>query len=172
MINKINIALAILVVSTASVSFAQDASASPSHLPRADNTVVITVESEESSRTKPTSAHMKAVLQMYVDHFNAGELQAVVGLFADDAVVEDPVGQSLKRGKKMIAEFYKQAIEGGAKLRLAAPICGSYGKSAAIAFQVTSGPIVINVIDVMAFNDVGKIVGMKAYWGPDDIQQH
>src|SRR3546814_6197794 len=48
----------------------------------------------------------------------------------------------------------------GAKLKLAAPIRGSHGNSAAMAFDVElkmpEGEAVIRVIDVMTFNDAGQ----------------
>ncbi len=35
---------------------------------------------------------MKQALQTYVDAFNAADAAAVTSLYADDAVIEDPVG--------------------------------------------------------------------------------
>ncbi|NYD50644.1 hypothetical protein BJY14_006627 [Actinomadura luteofluorescens] len=84
----------------------------------------------------PSQDHMKQALQAYVDTFNAGDATAVCGLYADDAVIEDPVGHPPISGRAAIEEFYSNAIAGGAKLTLDAPIRGSHGDRAAMAFTV------------------------------------
>lgn len=118
-------------------------------------------------------AKMKQAMQAYIDHFNRGDHAAIAGLYADDATVEDPVGSPLKEGKDAIAAFYKMAVSTGAKLKLAAPIRGSHGNAAAMAFEVQlnmpEGEAVIRVIDVMTFNDAGQFTSMKAYWSRQDM---
>ncbi len=117
---------------------------------------------------------MKAAMQEYVDAFNRVDVDGIVALYADDATVEDPVGSPPKVGKAAIAEFYQMAIKTGAKLALAAPIRGSHGNAAAMAFDVQlnmpEGSAVIRVIDVMTFNADGKFASMRAYWGAGDME--
>jgi steroid delta-isomerase len=117
---------------------------------------------------------MKAAMQEYIDAFNRVDTAGVVALYADDATVEDPVGSPIKSGKAAITEFYTMAMKTGAKLALAAPIRGSHGNSAAMAFDVQlnmpQGRAVIRVIDVMTFNDAGKFSSMRAYWGSSDME--
>ena len=121
----------------------------------------------------PTEKQMKAAMQAYIDLFNKVDAAGIAELYADDATVEDPVGSPLKNGKAEIRAFYEYAIKTGAKLTLAAPIRGSHGNSAAMAFDVNlkmpQGQAVIRVIDVMTFNEAGKFLSMKAYWGPGDM---
>lgn len=112
---------------------------------------------------------MKSVLQSYVDGINAGDVDAVLALFADDAVIEDPFGSEPKTGETL-AEFYRGAAGGGVKLTLQGPIRGSHGDSAAMAFTVEVQGMTIDAIDVMTFNADGKIIKMDAYWGPDDVR--
>ena len=115
----------------------------------------------------------KQAMQAYIDRYNADDLEGVVGLYADDATVEDPVGTPVKAGKAAIRDFYKYAMTTGARLSLAAPIRGSHGKAAAMAFDVKlnyqGASMVIRVIDVMTFDAQGKFTSMKAYWGPSDM---
>jgi steroid delta-isomerase len=118
----------------------------------------------------PSQEQMKAALQAYIDGFAAGDADAVLALFAEDAVVEDPVGTPEKRGEE-IAEFYRGAIGMGAKLSLDTPIRGSHGSSAAMAFTVEMPGARISVIDVFTFDDEGKVTSMRAHWGPDDLVQ-
>ncbi|MWA00164.1 steroid delta-isomerase [Actinomadura sp. LD22] len=113
---------------------------------------------------------MKRTLQAYVDGFNSGDPAAVTGLFADDAVVVDPVGNPPMEGRAAIEEFYGNAVSAGAKLSLDAPIRGSHGDTAAMAFTIDVPGMRIRVIDVMTFGADGKIVRMEAHWGPDDVE--
>lgn len=121
----------------------------------------------------PNEQQMKQAMQAYIDRFNADDVEGVVGLYAKNATVEDPVGTPLKSGEAAIREFYKYAMTTGARLALAAPIRGSHGNSAAMAFDVNlkyqGTQMVIRVIDVMTFDGEGKFASMRAYWGPSDM---
>jgi steroid delta-isomerase len=121
----------------------------------------------------PNEQQMKQAMQAYIDLYNKDDLEGVVGLYADTATVEDPVGTPVKSGKAAIREFYQYAMTTGARLSLAAPIRGSHGNSAAMAFDVKlnyqGASMVIRVIDVMTFDGAGKFASMKAYWGPSDM---
>ena len=118
---------------------------------------------------------MKQAMQAYIDRFNQDDLEGVVGLYADDATVEDPVGSPVKAGKAAIRDFYKYAMTTGARLALAAPIRASHGDSAAMAFDVKleyqGSRMTIRVIDVMSFDAAGKFKSMRAYWGPSDMEK-
>lgn len=119
-------------------------------------------------------SRMKAMMQAYIDAFNAGDADAIAALYAEDATVEDPVGSPVKQGHAAIAEFYHMAVETGARLTLAAPIRASHANAAAMAFDVhltmPEGQSVIRVIDVMTFDEAGKFQSMQAYWGPSDME--
>ena len=116
---------------------------------------------------------MKDAMQAYIDCFNRKDPEAIAAVYADDATVEDPVGSPLKKGKAEVAAFYKMAVATGAKLKLAAPIRASHGNSAAMAFDVQlnmpTGEAIIQVIDVMTFNDAGLFTSMRAFWGKSDM---
>lgn len=120
----------------------------------------------------PTQSAMKAALQAYIDGFNAGDADAIMALFADNAVIEDPVGSPLKSRAEFEA-FIRQGVAYGARLSLAAPIRGSHGNQAAMAFIVIFAQdgrrITTNSVDVMTFNEAGKITRMNGYWGPGDV---
>ena len=40
----------------------------------------------------------------------------------------------------------------------------------AFPFQANAGGMTIDIIDVFEYNDEGKVVSMKAYWGPENMQ--
>jgi steroid delta-isomerase len=122
----------------------------------------------------PSQAEMKATMQRYVEVINAGDLEGVLALFADDATVEDPVGGTPQRGMAEIREFYAQAIANKVRLRIVGPQRGSSGNAAAMPLEVEVVPsgapkMLVGVIEIQYFNDEGKIVAMQAYWGPEDM---
>jgi len=108
-------------------------------------------------------------MQAYIDTYNRGSPEAVTALYAEDATVEDPVGSPVKRGRAEILKFYGWAMASGAKLSLDAPIRGSHGNSAAMAFSAKVGPLTVRVIDVMTFDETGKFTSMRAFFGPGDM---
>jgi steroid delta-isomerase len=120
----------------------------------------------------PTQSEMKAALQAYIDGFNAGDADAIMALFADNAVIEDPVGSPLK-SRAEFETFIRDGVRFGARLSLAAPIRGSHGNHAAMAFTVTfvqdGVRYTTNSMDVMTFDEAGKITRMNGYWGPGDV---
>lgn len=117
---------------------------------------------------------MRAALQAYIDHFNVRDGEGLAAMFADHARIEDPVGgTTIVEGRAAIDAFYRGGVEVVDRLELAAPIRTSHGSSAAMAFdihmQIEGQPVVIRAIDVMTFDESGKIVDMKAYHGPGDM---
>ncbi|MDZ7791727.1 MAG: nuclear transport factor 2 family protein [Xanthomonadales bacterium] len=117
---------------------------------------------------------MRATLQAYIDGFNASDAARLAALFADDARIEDPVGgPSIVQGRAAIEAFYQQAVGVVDRLDLVAPIRGSHGRAAAMAFDILATRegqrTKIRAIDVMEFDAHGKIVDMKAYHGPSDL---
>ncbi|GAB2845475.1 nuclear transport factor 2 family protein [Actinocorallia aurea] len=113
---------------------------------------------------------MKAAMRAYVDGFANKDAESVLALFAEDAVVEDPVGTPEKRGEE-IAKFYRDAVASGVTLVLEGPLRGSHGNGAAMAFTIEAPEMNLSIkaIDVFTFDDEGKIASMRAYWGPDDM---
>ena len=117
----------------------------------------------------PTPDEMTAAVHAYVDGFAREDAAAVAALFADDAVVSDPVGSEPKAGRGAFAPFFEQTVGSGAKLTLDGPI--RLGPDyAAFAFHVSlvweGAPMRIDVIDVFHFDAAGKIRRMDAYFGP------
>jgi len=117
----------------------------------------------------PSEQVMKAAMQAYIETFNRGDPQAVAALYTADATLEDPVGSPPKRGRQAIEAFYTHSIGTGAKLALDAPIRGSHGNAAAMAFTARIGPLTVRVIDVMTFDEAGRFTSMRAYFGPGDM---
>ena len=120
----------------------------------------------------PKIAHMAAAVQSYVDSYNSSDLAGIIALFAEDATIEDPVGSPLKTGHGEISEFFKTGIEMGAKLTLDGP-ARCVADHAAFPFHVTleleGNQTRIDAIDVFRFNEDGKVVEMRAFFGSENM---
>ncbi|MEH6590144.1 MAG: nuclear transport factor 2 family protein [Halioglobus sp.] len=109
---------------------------------------------------------MIAAVHKYVEAFEKSDMDLIRDIYAEDAVVEDPVGTDKHIGKAAVCAFYETALSSGAKLALTGnPRCA--GNSVAFPFQVQMPGLAIEIIDVFEFDDAGKVNSMKAYWGPD-----
>jgi len=120
----------------------------------------------------PTPEQMIAAVHGYVAAFDAGDAEAAVALFAEDATVEDPVGTPAKIGHDDIRAFYTASMQTGAKLHLQGPV--RVGEDyAAFAFQVRLNwegkTSTVDVIDIFRFNADGKVAKMEAYFGPTNF---
>lgn len=116
--------------------------------------------------------HMIAVVHRYVDALNAGDLDAIVTLYADDATVEDPVGSLPHEGRAAIRAFYAAA----AAMNLVVALDGEIrvaARSCAFAFSVrfmhAGQPTTIRPIDLFDFDAAGRISRMRAYFGAPNI---
>lgn len=110
-------------------------------------------------------------IQRYVDLVATGTAAEVVALYADGATVEDPVGSGVLDTREAITEFYAtvENLEQESTLgtvRIA-------GNEAAFGFELetrTNGStFTLSPIDVMSFDDDGRITSMRAYWSPEDM---
>lgn len=105
-----------------------------------------------------------------------------LALFADDAVLEDPVGPSLfdpagqgHRGKAAIARFYDTIVSAGGAFDFtmqASYPCGDecanvwIGRMTSADGRVTETPMVT----VYKVNGDGKIVSLRAFWDSSRLQ--
>lgn len=111
--------------------------------------------------------HKVATVHKYVEAFDKQDMGLIREIYADNAVVEDPVGTDVHDGIEAVCGFYEGALSSGAKLELTGP-CRCAGNAVAFPFQVKMGEMAIDIIDVFTFNDDGKVIDMKAYWGPEN----
>ncbi len=112
-----------------------------------------------------------AAVNTYISAFGKGDLEAIMGIYADDCTVEDPVGTDPHVGNDAVRAFYQGAVGMNVTLQLESEIRIS-GNEAAFAFkgefETPDGKITFRPIDVMKFNDDGKVVSMRAFWGPSN----
>jgi len=118
-----------------------------------------------------TTEHMRDVLARYVDGMTRGDCDGIMALYADDATVEDPVGSEPRRGRAAIAELYRNAA---GKLRLELDgrvrVADRYAAAPMLGYPHGMAGMVVEIVDVMTFNDDGLITSMRAYWSPDTMR--
>jgi steroid delta-isomerase len=112
-------------------------------------------------------------VETYVAGYAAGDVDTILSIFAEDAVLEDPVGTPAHQGKAALRGFFSVGIEMEAKLHMLGEVrCA--GDSAAFVFAVELKFEGVNkwieVIDVFRFDDAGKVTEMRAYWGPENME--
>lgn len=114
------------------------------------------------------AAAITQTVHRYLELVAAGRADDIVELYADDATLEDPVGGPVHIGHQSIRGFYSniENIKASSEL-LTLRVCGN---EAAFLFRLEldfgENTMRIEPIDIMVFNDDGKIASMKAYWTP------
>ncbi len=120
----------------------------------------------------PTPEHITDIVNRYLTAINAGDMHAVMDLYAGNAAVEDPAGTEPKTGNDILT-FYQNAFSGGAKVELTDSIRIS-AKTAAFPFRAEIGQgdgkvLIVEVIDIFEFDEAGKVEKMTAHFGPSNI---
>ena len=123
----------------------------------------------------PSVDHMKDVVERYAAAHTAGDIDAVAALFADDAVVADPVDQPAHVGREAVRGFFAGTHEmlDSLTLNITGPI-RAVDSFAAVPLQAISKmgemKLGVDIIDVFTFNEAGLIAEMRAYWTSADIR--
>ncbi|HEX4559404.1 MAG TPA: nuclear transport factor 2 family protein [Mycobacterium sp.] len=116
---------------------------------------------------------IRETVNRYIELVAKGGADELVELYADDATVEDPVGGEVHIGRQAIHGFYSAVDEVQRECELVSLRVA--GNEAAFQFRltITAGEhrMVIEPIDVMVFDDRGKVSAMKAYWSAADATQ-
>jgi steroid delta-isomerase len=110
----------------------------------------------------------RSALETYVESVNSRDVDRLVALFAEDAVIEDPYGGTRHNisGRAAIREFYEFVV---AKTRMELRVVtGSGGNAAAMAVRAHVGNDVVDNISVALFDEAGLILRYTTYWGPCD----
>ncbi|MEO8774337.1 MAG: nuclear transport factor 2 family protein [Gelidibacter sp.] len=114
------------------------------------------------------------VADSYLRYLNEKNLEGILSLYADNATVEDPVGSDVVAGKAELRNFYTKAVNTDIVLTRTGQVRVA-GVEIAFPFQlrmnVDGVPMVTDIIDVFRFDAAGKIVSMRAFWGPFNYKQ-
>ncbi|WP_439030859.1 nuclear transport factor 2 family protein [Gordonia terrae] len=115
-----------------------------------------------------------AAVDAYIELLNSGTAEQIADLYAADATVEDPIGADIRDTRDQLVEFY--SVITGMDERTATlkwkKIAGDTAvfeftlvtKTAGLAFEITP-------VDIMVFDDEGKVATMRAVWQQSDLKQ-
>lgn len=116
----------------------------------------------------PSPSEITASVRAYVDAANRNDKEAVLAMFAPDAVWYDPVGQPAHEGRSGVSEFWDQTRTMADRIEMLCENIITCGNEAAMTFQIhaTIGANVMEMDGVETFqvNDAGEFVLVKAYW--------
>lgn len=110
---------------------------------------------------------------------SAGDLDTWLTVYAEDAVIEDPVGPSMfdpegrgHHGHDGIRAFWKAAIEPIARFRFVITDSHANGNHCANIGRITTtfddgGESDTDLVMVYEVGDDGRVVSMRAYWEPE-----
>ncbi|WP_068276060.1 nuclear transport factor 2 family protein [Aldersonia kunmingensis] len=120
----------------------------------------------------PSADQIRTAVELYVKFVGAGATEDIVNLYAEDATVEDPIGTEPRHGHQAIREFYQILEPLEKETELLTTRIG--GNVAAFWFRLSTkaGEQTMNLapIDIMEFNEDGKITSMKAVWSAEDME--
>jgi steroid delta-isomerase len=126
----------------------------------------------QKEKDMPSPEEIRAAMERYVELVCEGDSDGIADLYADDATVEDPVGENSIQGREVIRSFYA-AVASNLQVEITGPICVA-GKECATPllaeFTSDDQKNYIDVIDVMTFDDEGKITSMRAFWNAADMR--
>ena len=112
----------------------------------------------------------------------AGDRAAWLELFADDAVVEDPIGPSAfdpegsgHRGIEAIAAFYDNVIAANESITFTINqsfLCGDEAANVGVIRIAFAGGSAVEVDGVYIYrrSPEGKIASLRAFWEPDAVR--
>ena len=125
----------------------------------------------------PTSEQIRATIGQYVERFSAADKDGWLQLFSSDAKVEDPVGDDAHIGTEAIAAFWdtSRTLADAITLVPTGPVRVA-GVEAAFPMQAVTAigddQLVVDIIDVMTFDDDCCITSNRAFWDPTEIRPY
>ena len=110
-------------------------------------------------------------IERYVDLVGKGTADEILELYAEGATVEDPVGSEVRTTRESIREFYAaiEPLEQESRLVSARIAEGQAAFLFELVTRVGDQTYTLAPIDVMTFDDDGRITTMRAFWSNADM---
>jgi len=116
----------------------------------------------------PSPEQVRAAVDAYVAAYMANERDAFLDAFADDGVIEDPVGTPAHEGRDARGAFWDTVHQLTERMTFDVKDVVVCGSEAAMVFRIHAGTadagIVLDAVDIFEVDDDGKISSMRAYW--------
>ena len=114
---------------------------------------------------------IREVIEQYVARVAGGTTDEIMDLYAEGATVEDPVGTEVRTTPESIRDFYSglEALEQAGELLSVRIASGEAAFLFELRTKAGDQTYTLAPIDVMTFDDDGKITSMRAYWSDADL---
>ncbi|MGC4934416.1 nuclear transport factor 2 family protein [Gordonia sp. DT30] len=133
----------------------------------------MTVE-QDNAAGADLADRITAVVDAYIDLLTNGTAEQIADLYASDATVEDPIGTDVRNTREQLVEFYSVITnmdERTATLKWKKVA----GDTAVFEFTLVTGTsgmrFEITPVDIMVFDEAGKVSSMRAVWQASDLVQ-
>lgn len=114
------------------------------------------------------------VVNAYLDSWTQGQADARAALFAEDVIVEDPVGAPALVGKPALIAFWQKAAAYPTNTTTQLKHLVVCGNEALVEFSmtikvmgITQGTILIR--ENFKLDQAGKIISLRAFWDLDSV---
>lgn len=123
-----------------------------------------------------TPETVRNVLETYVHAWTVKDKALLLSLFAEDGVLEDPVGSPPFRGKEAIGRFWDFALKD--KRRTVTPrlqeirACGNQGILRfvmEVRLPETKEGLDLSIIEYAALDDDGKLARLAVFWDENSV---
>lgn len=118
-----------------------------------------------------TNEQAEANVRRYLDLVANGTAAEIAALYAEDAVLEDPVGSEPLHGREAIQAFYATLEPMTVTTELTS--IRTSGGEAAFLFHIETdtgaGVAVLDPMENMVFDEDGRIRHMRAWWSEADM---
>jgi steroid delta-isomerase len=120
----------------------------------------------------PTPDSLRDLVDRYCTAVTTGDMDAIITMYAADAVQRDPSTAPPNVGHAAIRTFYESARAAADSLTFEAPVMHTSGNHVAFDFKVTvsigGGQMIITGIEVFTVSDDHLITEVTAYWDDRD----
>ena len=111
---------------------------------------------------------IQATIAAYIDAYDRNDKAAFLALWAPDGVLEDPVGTPAHVGADALGAFWDGARDLADRIVLERQNTILAGGEAAVMVEIHAhmgeGGLVMQAVDVMQFDDDGRLTNVRAYW--------
>jgi steroid delta-isomerase len=128
----------------------------------------------DQAETATRADLLRGKIATYMARFTANDREGWLDLFADDAWIEDPVGTPRRTGRDEIGAFWDETHEVPDAIELVplgiTTIVGDEGIFTMQARATLGGQVFgIDIIDLMTFDEAGRITTMRAFFDPSAL---
>lgn len=112
-----------------------------------------------------------AVVDRYLALVADGTADEIASLYAEGATLEDPVGSAVLNGREAIRGFYAtiEALAMTTTLLTRRTCAGEAAFHFRVETDTGAGIATLEPLEVMTFDDDGRITSMRAWWSDSDL---